>query len=128
MKYPLLKIAFTLLLLFAGCSKDAPTAAAPFDPPPSIHGRWQGQTNSGYQLIMDFSDMDDGAITGTGWIGPLPVLIDGKKNYPKIAFTLTTPGYQQAAFSGSLVTADSMTGQFNYSGFSNDKTFISKTH
>ncbi|MBP6671806.1 MAG: hypothetical protein KA247_01595 [Bacteroidetes bacterium] len=116
------------ILISAGCGKDSPTATPPFEPPPSISGVWNGHSNSGHALKLTLHAGDNGAISGSGWIGSIGVQVDGKRKYPLIEFKLTTPGFQQAYFTGTLVTADSMTGKFNYSGFTNESTFLSKSN
>ncbi len=123
MKQFFLLMNFAGILMLAGCSKDAPTGTPPFEPPPTLSGTWVG-TVSGNSMGMQLNDLHDGTISGTGSFYGWSVLVNGTTKYPKLEFTFTTPGIMPAHFEGSLVEKDSMVGLFNYTGLSNEATFL----
>lgn len=107
-----------LLILFAACSGDSPSAPAT----PSINGTWNG-TGAGVTVNMVLTSAGTGTVSGNGTIGAgsssIPITITGTHAHPGVALTGKATGFQDMIFQGSFTDNNTIMGTLNGSGFSN---------
>ena len=102
-------------LLSGGCSKDGPGPNGP------LSGDWQGL--SGQETITMTLTQSGGTISATGFTydgqNATTLTVTGTHAPPYVNLALASIVYQDWTFSGRLASADSLSGVFNGSGFSN---------
>jgi hypothetical protein len=114
-----------ILVLFAGCAKDDPTAPVPLPLPPSSTGTWSISLDVGFAGTLKISEQET-MVDGTGTFLGLSTNVLGENHYPKIAFTVSSAGYKPAYFTGSFSTTKIITGVLNGSGFANTNFTLTK--
>jgi hypothetical protein len=95
----------------------------PFSRPPQFTGEWN---DPGLPMNVTISETD-GQISGSGSLfNVFALTVKGQNQYPTITFTIGTPGYQSAVFTGTLVTKDSIVGTISGSGFASNTSRLKR--
>ncbi len=118
-------LSLLLLAVLAGCGSDGPTGPESV----SIQGTWTGIT-SGVNIRMTFAAGSEAVVGNGSFTGPglvLPLTINGTRLGVDLNLTLSSPGFEPTIFTGTIISATSISGQLNGSGFVNTPVSMTKS-
>ncbi len=110
--------------LLAGSCKSEPTGPEG----PNVTGRWLGYA-SGMTFDIGMAD-EAGRISGAGNLivgaSRLAISISGTHQRRTVSFSISAPGYQNAGYSGNIVSDSIISGRLSESGFNGQALTLTK--
>lgn len=111
-------------LFVTACGDDSPTGPAEV----SIEGTWTGSIEGGtftLTLAQQGSDITgSGNISATG--GSASLNITGTRSGANISLVMTSSGFEDLNYSGTIQNATTINGTLNGSGFQNEPLTLTK--
>ncbi len=112
-------MVLALVLMLAACGGDATGPKTP-----TVTGAWSGTiggTGNMGSLSLTLTETN-GAVVGSGVISgseSVAVHVTGTHAHPSVSLAMTSSGYEDCNFSGTMTATNTIAGTLNGSGFYN---------